>query len=105
MLGCVGPKVVGTDRAHLRNRRTAVLSSKWNKMNQNQTDHSQLSELKMLLNVFPYSIFHVKAVLLMEVVTEERNLHLNVAVGAREVLPPLIVSWIFVYKRYMDQYL
>jgi hypothetical protein len=30
--------------------------------------------------------------LLLEMVTKEMNLHLNVAEGARDVLPPLIIS-------------
>lgn len=38
---------------------------------------------------------YVKAVLLLHVVTEKGDLHLNVAEGAWEVLPPLIISCIF----------
>jgi hypothetical protein len=37
-------------------------------------------------------------VLLLEMVTEEGKLHLNVAVRAREVLPQLIISWIVLRK-------
>ena len=47
----------------------------------------------MVMFFISYSIPHVKAVLLLEMVTEEGDLHLDVAEGAREVLPPLIISW------------